>query len=283
MNAIKDADDKLAAFAEIHPCFSSRGGSGHGRIHLPVAPECNLDCNYCDRRVGGLTYHSYRPGVATRILSPQEAVDTVAAHLEGSELRVVGVAGPGEPLFNDATFTTLTLVAERFPQLALCIGTNGLLLPRSLARLRELGVRAITVTINALDAEVAARIYGGVYYDGEARRGAEGTALLIENQLRGVEQAAEAGLLVKLNSILIPTVNENELEQIARRGRQLGATVQNIIPLIPLGRFATLEAPSCDLQRDVRSRCEQHLRQFRRCQQCRADAVGTLDEKRYLS
>ncbi|HEX2769821.1 MAG TPA: nitrogen fixation protein NifB, partial [Geobacteraceae bacterium] len=55
-----------------HPCF---GGNHHknGRIHLAVAPKCNIKCGYCTRRHD--CANESRPGVTSRILTPQEALD----------------------------------------------------------------------------------------------------------------------------------------------------------------------------------------------------------------
>jgi len=33
-----------------HPCFREEARGVCGRVHLPVAPQCNVKCNYCDRR-----------------------------------------------------------------------------------------------------------------------------------------------------------------------------------------------------------------------------------------
>ena len=54
---------------------------------------------------------------------------------------------------NEETFRTLELVGKEFPELTLCLSTNGLMLPASVDRLKELGVKFITVTINAIDPE----------------------------------------------------------------------------------------------------------------------------------
>ena len=33
-----------------HPCFSKDAHKKYGRIHLPVAPRCNMQCNFCNRK-----------------------------------------------------------------------------------------------------------------------------------------------------------------------------------------------------------------------------------------
>ena len=264
-----------------HPCFSPVAHGRYGRIHLPVAPECNLGCNYCQRQVGGATQHSYRPAVARRILTPAEAVREVARHARDADLTVVGIAGPGEPLCNPGTFETLRLVRARFPELMLCLSTNGLLLPQYAQCLRGLAVRTVTVTMNAVDPEIGKSIYAYIRHDGRTLAGRAAAKVLLEGQLTGIREAVRLGFVVKINSILIPAVNDNgHLEEVARTARSLGAYIQNITPLIPLGRFRHLRAPSCHELRRTRLRCEQAIRQFRFCQQCRADAVGPLGMSR---
>lgn len=260
---------------ERHPCYSHAAHVRYGRIHLPVAPQCNLDCNYCERRVGGMAYHAYRPGVASRVLTPEEAVEQVARHLHEHRLTVAGIAGPGEPLCNEETFETLRLVGSRFPELILCLATNGLLLTKRVEELHALGLRTLTVTLNAVEPAIGARIYSHVHLDGDVLTGPEGAAALLARQLDGIRRAAGLGITVKVNSVLIPGVNgAGHLEHVARMARALGAAVQNITPLIPLGRFREIEPPTCAELHETRLRCEHLLPQFRHCQQCRADAVG---------
>ena len=274
----------VLADLEKHPCYSHSAHFRYGRIHLPVAAECNLGCNYCERQTGGMTYHSYRPAVTDRILTPREALSEVAQHVEDGNFTVVGIAGPGEPLCNPGTFETLRLVRDSYPELMLCLSTNGLLLPKYAEFLRDLGVQTITVTLNAIDPEIGERIYAYVKYDGEVLKGMEGAKMLLENQLMGMEKAVRLGLVIKVNSILIPGVNGNgHLEKIASTVKKLGVYIQNITPLIPLGRLKHLEAPSCDELRWTRFRCEQIIRQFRLCRQCRADSAGIPGKEHHLN
>ena len=69
-------------------------------------------------------------------------------------IKVVAVAGPGEPLANDETFETLRLVGEKYPGIILCLSTNGLLLPDKISELDSLGVSNITVTMNAINPQI---------------------------------------------------------------------------------------------------------------------------------
>jgi nitrogen fixation protein NifB len=260
-----------------HPCF---GGNHHknGRMHLAVAPRCNIKCGYCTRRHD--CANESRPGVTGKLLTLAEAIEKVrqvmASELLGPIIKVIGIAGPGDPLANEETFETFRMVGEEFPHLIKCMSTNGLLLPESFDRLMALELHSLTVTVNALDPAVAARIYGHVQYHGKRYTGVEATEILIANQLEGIRLAGAAGLTVKVNTVFIPGVNEDQVPQIARKVKELGAYVMNVLPIIPNADFAHLAPPSEAQLAEVRAANEAIIGQFKHCRQCRADAVGLV-------
>lgn len=263
---------KFAHLTSAHPCYNEKAHFTTARIHLPVAPRCNIQCNYCIRKIDKC---EHRPGVAGAILNPREALIRVDKYIkEMPNLRVVGIAGPGESLANEETFETMRLVQEKYPELIKCVASNGLLLAEKVDQLVDVGVTSVTVTINAVNPEVGANIYSFVRYHDKTYKGVEGAKLLMNNQFLGVKQASEAGLNVKVNTVLIPEINFEEIKEIARRSAENGAIIMNIIPLIPLHKFEKERAPECDELTMARSIAEEFLPQFRLCRQCRADAIG---------
>src|SRR5664279_3378692 len=58
-----------------HPCFSKEAHTRFGRIHLPVAPACNIQCRYCIRKYD--CANESRPGITSRVMTPYEALDRV--------------------------------------------------------------------------------------------------------------------------------------------------------------------------------------------------------------
>ena len=258
----------------IHPCFSEQAHVRYARIHLPVARDCNLGCNYCERLIGGASYHSYRPAVCERLVSPAEALSLVRIYATRGDLKVAGIAGPGEPLYNEPTYETLRLIRRSFPELLLCLSTNGLLLSKSIPRLRDLGVSTVTVTVNTINTNTARKLYSHATIDGRLLKGEAAADAVVKSQMPGVARAADAGILVKVNTILIPDINAPEVGLIAHAARDAGACIQNITPLIPLGRFRSLRPPSCLELWKARQDAGRFLDQFTRCRQCRADSVG---------
>jgi nitrogen fixation protein NifB len=224
-----------------------------------------------------------RPGVASTILTPAEAIDRVRAVVErsGGEIAAVGIAGPGDPLANEATFETLDLVRREYPESILCVSTNGLALPQRVNDLVAVGVRSLTVTINAVMPETAEAVYAWVSGpDGERLTGIEGAARLLENQWDGLRKAVRAGLIVKVNSVLIPGVNDFELPAVAMLASEYGAHLSNILPLIPQARFRSVAPPSPAQIHAARDACGEYLSQMTHCNQCRADACGLIGKDR---
>jgi nitrogen fixation protein NifB len=195
-----------------------------------------------------------------------------------SRISVIGVAGPGDPLANEETFEALRAINREYPELTLCVSTNGLLLPERLPDLIRAGVRSLTVTINAITCETAGRIYEWVSYKGRRLTGREAARVLLANQWSGLRAAAREGLLLKVNTVLIPGVNEAEVPRIAEFAGERGADLMNILPLIPQASFASLTRPTHKALCEMRGRCAGHIRQMTHCRQCRADAFGALGE-----
>jgi nitrogen fixation protein NifB len=260
-----------------HPCYSPKAAHTFGRIHLPVAPKCNIQCNYCVRDFDCV--HESRPGVTSRVISPQEALDRASEVIERfPNIKVIGIAGPGEPLYNDETFETFRLIKGKFPGLHHCVSSNGLLLVDKLDELVEVGVSNITVTLNTLKPEIGEKIYSFITRSGKTYRGREGAQLLIQNQLAGIEEAAKRGITVKVNTVMIPGINDQYILDIAQKARELGAYMHNIMPLIPQYLLAHVAPPSPEARKRIQDECAKIIPQMKHCRQCRADAVGKLGE-----
>lgn len=273
--------NELRAILDTHPCYSEKAHTKFARMHLPVAPRCNIQCNYCNRKYD--CTNESRPGVTSEVLSAEQAVEKIRYVKERIPyLSVIGIAGPGDPLANEETFRTLELVGKEFPELTLCLSTNGLMLSSSVDRLKALGVKFITVTVNAIDPKVGAGIYDFVIWEGKTLRGEEAAAKLIEKQIEGIKKAVAAGMLIKVNTVMVPGINDDHIPELARKMKSLGAYVVNIIPMIPVPstKFADIQAPTPEQRKKLQDLCEPDIKQMRHCRFCRADAIGLLGEDR---
>jgi len=267
-------EDLLRKIAE-HPCYDKTAQHKYGRIHLAVAPKCNIQCNFCVREFDCV--NESRPGVTSKVLSPQEALEkTRQIVADYPFIKVVGIAGPGDPLANDATFETFELIKKEFPGLTLCMSTNGLLLPEKLQDLVRVGVSTLTVTVNAIDPEIQAKIVDHIVYHGKVYRGVEAAEIQVKNQLEGIKAAVDAGMVVKVNTVLVPGINDRHVIEIAKKISELGVYIMNVMPLINQGAFANIEPPTAEERKAVQEACEPYVMQMRHCRQCRADAYGLL-------
>ena len=274
-------DERLEEALREHPCYNEEAHRKYARMHLPVAPKCNIQCNYCNRKYD--CSNESRPGVTSEVLSPEEAVEKIRAVKEKIPyLKVIGIAGPGDPLANEETFRTLELVKNEFPELTLCVSTNGLALPENAQRLYYLGVMFLTVTMNASDPSVGEMIYDRVQWDGRRYTGKEGAGTLMRNQLEGIKKCAELGMMVKINIVMVPGINDEHIPDVVKTVKSLGAYIVNILPLIPVEgtRFSDRRAPTPKERKKLMDLCEVDAKMMRHCRQCRADAIGLLGEDR---
>lgn len=255
-----------------HPCFNGEAHAKYGRIHLPVSPSCNIQCRFCKR---GFNKFEKRPGVAAGLVTPEEALDIVEEALTlCPQITVVGIAGPGDTLATDHALETFRLVHAKFPELINCLSTNGLLLREKAEALVEAGVKTVTVTVNAADINTLTQVCSYINYNGQYMTGDIAARYLLLSQIGGIKKATDLGITVKVNTVLIPGVNDRQIGDIAKLASGLGAEFINIIPLIPQHEFKDYRPPTCQELNEARRTAEQYLPVFRHCQQCRADACG---------
>ncbi len=254
-----------------HPCFGGQKNNA-GRIHLPVSPGCNIACRFCDRTINDV---EERPGVTSKILTPEEAEDILRKALDiCPDIKVAGIAGPGDTLASDNAFNTFKIIKEKFPDLIKCMSTNGLLLNERAQDVIDVGIDSLTVTVNAVDPEIEAKLNSFIIYHGKKIDGVEGAKILIENQLEGIRKVAAAGITIKVNTVLVPDINGDHIETIAKTVAEAGAKIYNIIPLIPQHELKDQTAPTCKDIEGARLKASKYIDVFRHCQHCRADAVG---------
>ena len=60
-----------------HPCYSEEAHHYYARMHVAVAPACNIQCHYCNRKYD--CANESRPGVVSELLTPDQAVKKVMA------------------------------------------------------------------------------------------------------------------------------------------------------------------------------------------------------------
>ncbi len=278
--------DEIRAKVENHPCYSEDAHHYFARMHVAVAPACNIQCHYCNRKYD--CANESRPGVVSELLTPDQAVKktkAVAANIP--QMTVLGIAGPGDPLANpERTFETFRRLSDEAPDIKLCVSTNGLALPQSVEELSKHNIDHVTITINCVDPEIGAKIYPWIFWNNRRIKGVKGAKILIEQQQKGLEMLVAKGILVKVNSVMIPGVNDKHLAEVSKIVKAKGAFLHNVMPLIAEAEHGTFygvmgqRGPTPLELQALQDDCSGDMNMMRHCRQCRADAVGLLGEDR---
>ncbi len=263
-----------------HPCFYAGASGRYGRIHLPVAPSCNIQCFYCRRDYD--CPNENRPGVATRVLQPEEALARLEKTLsEMPHISVAAVAGPGDAFSDpEATLRTFELIRRKNAEIALCVSTNGLNVAKYIPHLRDLDVRFVTITVNAIDVNVGRLLYKWVKVEDGVLQGTEAAGVLISRQLEAITLLKNANITVKVNTVVVPGANEDHALFLAGKMGRLKVDLMNFLPLIPLAGtdMAHITPPDSGRMKKLRLLAGRQVAQMHHCERCRSDAVGRLKE-----
>lgn len=251
-------------------CFSQDSRLATGRIHLPVAARTNARLRW-------------DPAASpTHALVPAEAVSRLWSVVEsGLDIKVVGITGPGDPLADpEPTLATLELVHDEFPDMILCMGTNGLGLgggsTADVARkLVAVGLDHVTVFLNAVDPDIVRRIYAWIRPGTHTLPPDKAARALIRAQEESVRAFKSVGLTVKVNATVYPGVNAEHLSEVARTIRDWGVDLMAVSPYRPSGLEGEPEAPSQELMDAVRGLVGEHIRLMPCFEGCGRDLVGT--------
>ncbi len=275
----------METLRKTHPCFYAGAQGKYGRLHLPVAQSCNIQCAYCRRDHD--CPNENRPGVTRGVLSPEEAAERLEQALEEMpHISVAAIAGPGDAFCDpERTLKTFELIRRKNLDIALCVSSNGLNVKDSIPRLRALHVDYVTITVNAVDPAIVARLHPWIMAEGKIIRGMEAAGILISRQLEAIKLLKDAGITVKVNSVVVPEINEQHLLFVAKKMGTLQVDLMNFLPLIPLPgtEMADSVPPTEDRMRKLRQRAGAYVQQMHHCTRCRSDAAGLLAQDKGAS
>ena len=138
------------------------------------------------------------------------ALVDVFADLGVDRIRLTG----GEPLVRRDLHQLVRLIAAKPAIRDLAMTTNGVLLAEKAAELKDAGLARVTVSLDTLDRE---RFQALTRFDDHAR------------VLEGIAEAGRLGFsAVKIDTVVIRGINEDELAPILEFGRRAGAEVRFI-------------------------------------------------------
>ncbi len=159
-------------------------------LRISVIDRCNLRCTYCMPSDMFGPEHAFLPRQEWLTFEEMARLAGLFAEFGLRKIRLTG----GEPLLRPRLPELLGLLP---PDLEIALTTNGLGLSELAAPLRAGGLDRVTVSLDALSPDVYAAMSGG-----------RGSA---ERVLRGIAAARDAGLPVKINTVIRQGVNDREI------------------------------------------------------------------------
>jgi cyclic pyranopterin phosphate synthase len=180
-------------------------------LRISVTDHCNLNCIYCS---AGSVPHLPR----SEILSYEEIerLARVAASLGINKVRLTG----GEPLVRPDLVALVRMISQIEGIDDISLTTNGVLLSRYAAELKEAGLNRVNVSLDTLKTDRFKRITGQAQ---------------LNEVLAGIEAANRAGLQpVKINMVVMRGINDDEVIDFARMTIDPGWHVR-FIEFMPLG------------------------------------------------
>lgn len=266
----------------LHPCFDD---VEYGyRFHLPIAPKCNTKCNFCKRQISG---EQVRPGVTSEILNIDDVENYINKKISlFPECRIIGVAGPGDPMSNpNELFDTYKIVDEKFPEFKKCMCTNGFYLSKYKEEFINANLDYVTITLNSRNAKTLDSIYEFLEYEGVLYQGIEMGELIMRLQdeaLRIIDGIPD--LKLKINIVVIPGINDNELDDMIEYISQFNVYTVNLIPVLAVKGTAfenvrSLSKEELDALKDEFRKKYSSLKFKKHCSRCRADACGKVCSK----
>lgn len=176
-------------------------------LRVSVTDRCNFRCRYCMPRELFGADHVFLD--REELLSLEE-ITRLLTLFHALGVRKVRLTG-GEPLLRRGLPSLVAMLPD-FDDVAMT--TNGVLLPRLAGPLADAGLRRVTVSLDALDDEVFRRIAD--------------TPLSVSSVLDGIRAARDAGLGIKVNTVLQRGINDHQLEDLAGWARETGVRLRFI-------------------------------------------------------
>ncbi len=175
-------------------------------LRISITENCNLNCFFCHMEWNPLSSGNMSLKEVIKIVE-------VASSLGVESVKITG----GEPLLREDAVNMVKAVSQLAKQVS--IVTNGVLLEKYAADLRDAGLTRINVNLPSLDSSKYSWITGG----GD-----------ISNVFNGINAALEAGLNpVKINMVVLKGVNEEDVGEMLDYAGSLGAVLQ-LIELQPI-------------------------------------------------
>jgi len=155
-------------------------------------------------------------------------------------IKVIGIAGPGEPLAMKRLFETLRRLDEQYPMLSSASVRTDCCSPIRSTCSRNMMWVISPSPLTPLTRRSAQRSTSLLITRANAIRGSKVQKILLSQQLKGIEEAVKRHMIVKINTVYIPGINDQHIPEIAKKVAEMGVYTFNVIPLIAQYKFANI-------------------------------------------
>lgn len=190
-----------------------RFGRSISYLRLSITDRCDLRCTYCMSE--DMTF------LPRADLLTYEELDRLCAAFIQKGVRKIRLTG-GEPLVRRNVMSLLRLLSRHLDSGGLdelTLTTNGSQLQRYAAELRDCGIQRINVSLDTLDPDK----FRAITRWGDLHR-----------VLAGIQTAQRAGLAVKINTVVLKDLNEDEIPRLLDWAHGHGMTL-TLIEVMPMG------------------------------------------------
>lgn len=190
------------------------------RLDLPVAPQANSRIRFAGSRKQG------------EPLLPVEALKWLSTQIKGGRaVKAVNLCGPGDALaFPDPVLETAAHIQNAYSGVDVHITTLGIGAKEYASLFAENGVSQATLLVDAVDAEVAKKLYAWIRPDRKTIPLSRAAGLLVQEQADAVEAFTKAGVTVSISTTIYPGINDRHVARIAGKMASLGAQSMTLIP-----------------------------------------------------
>ncbi|HSC29303.1 MAG TPA: GTP 3',8-cyclase MoaA [Vicinamibacterales bacterium] len=204
-------------------------------LRVSVTDRCNLRCGYCMPEAD----YVWLPRETLLTFEEIAAITDAFTDLGVDRVRITG----GEPLLRRDLPGLVRLLAARTALRDLALTTNGVLLAAQAESLRQAGLHRITVSLDTLQPERFRRL---TRFDEHAA------------VLDGIDAARAAGFdSVKIDTVVVRGVNDDELVDLLEYGRNTGAEVR-FIEYMDVGGATQWSPDAVVSRREMLERLERH-------------------------
>ena len=162
-------------------------------LRISVTDRCNFRCDYCMPREHFDSEYEFLP--KEKIISYEEIILIIksALPLGLKKIRITG----GEPLIRKDISKLIKMIRQLDEQIDIAMTTNGVLLRKNIQLLKMSGLNRVTVSLDSIDNDLFREITDSNFE--------------VKDVLDGIEAAIEAGIEVKINTVIKRNLNEGQL------------------------------------------------------------------------